>query len=414
MGRLLIVGASLAGLRAAQAARAAGHAGELVVVGAEPHRPYTRPPLSKELLAGAQDAAGCAFPSDDLDVTWRLGATAAGLDLDARELQLSGGERIGFDALVIATGCRARPWTGPGAQLDGLHTIRHLDDALALRAALTESPQPPRLAIVGAGFIGCEVAASARKLGLDHVTLIDIAPTPMPALGELLGERCAALHRAHGVELRLGIGIAALHGDARVREVELADGSRVAADVVVVALGAIPNTEWLAGSGLQLDPGVVCDEQLAAVGAEGVYAAGDVASWPHPLAGGERIRVEHWTNAAEQGTIAGRHAVAPPQERAPHAAVPSFWSDQYDVKIQAIGLPQRARRVQVAEATPEGDRFVAIGERDGRVIAALAFNGARRLPWYRRQIADGTAVEALLEQLAGDPKAFGPPLEAAA
>jgi len=405
--RLVVVGASLAGLRAAQAARAAGHDGELVVVGEERHPPYTRPPLSKELLQGAHDADACAFPADDLDVTWRLGETATGLDLAAREVALAGGERLAFDALVIATGCRARPWTGPGAELEGVHTIRRLDDAIALRAALTTRPAP-RLAIVGAGFIGCEVAASARGLGVD-VTLIDVAPQPMPALGPLLGEHCARMHREHGVDLRLGAGIAALRGDGRVEAVELEDGTRVEADVVVVALGALPNTEWLAGSGLTLDPGVACDAHLAAVGTSGVYAAGDVASWPHPLAGGERIRVEHWTNAAEQGTIAGRHAVAGEDgERAPHVAVPSFWSDQYDAKIQAIGLPRLARHVEVVEAAPEGDRFVAVGERDGRVVAALAVNGARRLPWYRRRVAEGITLDALRAELADDPKAFGP------
>ncbi len=406
--RLVVVGASLAGLRAARAARGAGHDGELVVVGAERHPPYTRPPLSKELLAGVQEADACAFPCDDLDVTWRLGEPATGLDLAAREVVLEGGERIGFDRLVIATGCRAREWTGPGAGLDGVHTIRDLDDALALRAALTAEPAP-RLAVVGAGFVGCEVAAAARALGLD-VTLVDVAPLPMPALGPLLGEHCARMHRERGVDLRLGAGIVALRGDGRVEAVELEDGTRIEADVVVVALGAIPNTEWLAGSGLELDPGVVCDAHLAAAGAPGVYAAGDVASWPHPLAGGARIRVEHWTNAAEQGTVAGRHAVAGDDaERAPYVAVPSFWSDQYDAKIQAIGLPRLAERVEVVERTPEGDRFVAVGERDGRVVAALAVNGARRLPWYRRRVADGVALDALREELAGDPKALGAP-----
>jgi NADPH-dependent 2,4-dienoyl-CoA reductase/sulfur reductase-like enzyme len=406
-GALVIVGASLAGLRAAQAARAAGHEGELVVVGEERHLPYTRPPLSKDLLAGLEEADACALPGADLDVTWRLGSRAEALDLGAREVRLAAGDAVPFDRLVLATGCRARPWTGPGAGLDGLHTLRHLDDALALREALAGGP---RLAIIGAGFIGCEVAASARKLGVD-VTLVDIAPAPMPALGELLGARCADLHRSHGVDLRLGTGIAALHGDGagRVAQVELAGGARIEADVVVVALGAIPNTEWLAGSGLQADPGVLCDEQLAAVGAEGVFCAGDIAAWPHPLAPGAPVRIEHWTNAAEQGTHAGRNAVAAPEDRRPYAAVPSFWSDQYDVKIQAVGFPRLAERMRICEQAPDGERFVAIGERDGRVVAALGYNGARRLPWYRRQVGESASAEDVLAAVAGDPKAFGAP-----
>lgn len=408
MAGLVIVGASLAGLRAAQAARAAGFDGELVIVGEERHRPYTRPPLSKELLGGTDDdLAACAFPCDDLDVEWRLGSAAVGLDVAAREVELAGGARVPYLTLILATGCRARAWTGPGAELDGLHTLRHLDDAVALRADLEGAR---RLVIVGAGFIGCEVAASARKLGLD-VTLIDIAPLPMPALGATLGERCAELHRAHGVDLRLGTGIAALHGDAdgRVTAVELADGARVEADAVVIALGAIPNSEWLAGSGLALEPGVVCDATLTVAGHDDILCAGDLAAWPHPLAGGARVRVEHWTNAAEQGTLAGRNALLAREERAPYTAVPSFWSDQYDVKIQAVGLPRQAERVTIAEASPEGDRFVAIGERDGTTVTALAFNGARRLPWYRRQVASGAAPDDVLAAVAADPKAFGAP-----
>jgi 3-phenylpropionate/trans-cinnamate dioxygenase ferredoxin reductase component len=408
-GPLVIVGASLAGLRAAQAARSAGHEGEIVLLGEERHLPYTRPPLSKEVLHKAADLESTAFPNTDtLEVTWRLGERATGVDLEQRTLALAGGEPLAFGRLIIATGCRARPWTGPGAGLAGLHTLRHRDDAVALGDALERGPH--RLAILGAGFIGCEVAASARKLGIE-VTLIDIAPLPMPALGELLGARCAELHRSHGVDLRLGTGVAALRGDAdgHVAAVELADGSRVDADVVLVALGAIPNTEWLDGSGLTLEPGVLCDDTLAALGAQDVFCAGDVATWPHPLAGGAHVRVEHWTNAAEQGTLVGRNAVVAPEERRAYTAVPSFWSDQYDVKIQVVGLPRQAQEVRVVEAAPEGDRFVAVGVRDGHVVAGLAFNGARRLPWYRRQIGEGATLDAVLDAVAEDPKSFGTP-----
>jgi len=339
---IVIVGASLAGLRAAQAIRKAGHAGAVVMVGAEKHLPYTRPPLSKELLHSEADPA---FPCDDLDVEWRLGTTATGLDPGRRELEL-GDERLRYDRLLIATGTRARPGNGV--------TLRNLDDALALKAALRHASS---LAVVGAGFIGCEVAASARKLGL-AVTLIDIAPQPMMALGPELGARCAELHRSHGVTLQLG------------------DPTPVEADVTVAALGAIPNIEWLEGSGLTLQRGVVCDEYLQAE--EHVWCAGDVTAWPHPLADGELIRIEHWTNAAEQGAAAARNLLG---DRTPYQAVPYFWSDQYDVKIQAAGLPHRAERFEYAE--PD----VALGYRGDRVVAAVTFNQPRKLMQQRRQLA---------------------------
>jgi NADPH-dependent 2,4-dienoyl-CoA reductase/sulfur reductase-like enzyme len=364
---IVIVGASLAGLRAAQAIRKAGHDGRVVVVGAEPHLPYTRPPLSKELL---HSTAEPAFPCDDLAVEWRLGTTATGLDLARRELEL-GEERLKYERLLIATGTRARPWPGAasrgGAEARPVFTLRDLDDALALKAALSRATS---LAVIGAGFIGCEVAASARKLGLD-VTLVDIAPQPMMALGPELGARCAELHRSHGVTLKLGAP------------------ADVDADVTVAALGAIPNTEWLRESGLTLQPGVVCDECLQAE--EHVWCAGDVTAWPHPLADGELIRIEHWTNAAEQGAAAARNLLG---DRTPYRAVPYFWSDQYDVKIQAAGLPHRAERVEMAE--PD----MAFGVRGERVVAVVTFNAPRKLMAYRRRLAEMPRLDTLMAELA--------------
>jgi NADPH-dependent 2,4-dienoyl-CoA reductase/sulfur reductase-like enzyme len=399
----VIVGASLAGLRAAQAARRRGWDDELVIVGEESHMPYTRPPLSKELLTTATAGVADHLLPAEVDATWLLGERATEIERGTRRLQLAGGEPLGYDRLVIATGCRARRWAGPGAELAGLHLIRRAEDALALRAALADGP---RVAIVGAGFIGCEVASSARALGLD-VSLFDIAPTPMPALGPLLGERCAALHRARGVDLRLGVGIAALHGDTgRVRAVELADGTRHEADVVVVALGAVPCTDWLAGSGLAVERGVLCDATLTVEGDPDLLAAGDVAEWPHPLAGGRPIRVEHWTNAAEQGAHAGRNAVLAATDREPYVGIPSFWSDQYGIRIQALGLPHLADRHHVVEETDDGSRLVAVAERDGLLIGVVAFDGARRLPYYRRQIGSPLDLDSLRAELAEDPRAL--------
>jgi 3-phenylpropionate/trans-cinnamate dioxygenase ferredoxin reductase subunit len=405
--RVVVVGASLAGLRAAQAVRAGGHDGELVVVGAEPQLPYTRPPLSKQLLAGEQTAEQCAFPCDQVDAEWRLGVAATGLDRYRRTVELADGDLLPYDRLILATGSRARPWPGAGADLEGVNTLRDLDDALRLREAL----QPgARLAIVGAGFIGCEVAATARKLGAE-VTLIDVAPHPMLPLGPELGARCADMHREHGVDLRLGVGVAKLAGRGRVEAVELSDGSRVEADAVLVGLGAAPNTDWLADSGLTLDPGVVCDATLTAAADPDVLAAGDIVSWPHPLAA-ELVRVEHWTVAAEHGGVAGRNALLDPAERKPHELPPYFWSDQYDVKIQAVGFPARADGLEVLESTPEGDRFVAAGARDGRLVGVIAFNAAKRLAWYRRQLAGRAAYDDVREAVLADEKALGAPVAA--
>lgn len=382
-GRVVIVGASLAGLRAAQAVRSAGHEGALVVVGDERHAPYTRPPLSKQLLAGEQEHADCAFPgADALEAEWRLGAAATALDRQRKVIALADGDAVAYDRLIVATGARARTWPD---QVEGVHTLRGVDDALALRAAL--DAKPSRLVIVGAGFVGCEVAATARKAGLD-VTLIDVAPRPLLPLGAELGERAAALHRAHGVDLRLSAAVAGL--DAR--GVDLASGERVDAEVVLVALGAIPNTEWLASSGLALDErgGVVCDGTLTSVADDDVLAAGDVVSWPHPLAGGDPVRVEHWTVAAEHGALAGRNAVIDAHERRAHVAPPYFWSDQYDIKIQAVGFPARGATLEIVEE--DGPRLIAEArDADGRLVGAIAFNNAKKLAAYRRELASAGA-----------------------
>jgi NADPH-dependent 2,4-dienoyl-CoA reductase/sulfur reductase-like enzyme len=406
---LVIGGASLAGLRAAQAARAGEFDGELVVVGEEIHRPYTRPPLSKELLAGEQELERVVLPSDTFEAQWRLGAPATRLDRARRRVALADGDELEYDRLILATGSRARRWPGAGGELDGVHVLRSLDDAIALRAALEERP---RVAVVGAGFIGCEVAQTARKQGLD-VTLIDIAPTPMLPLGPRLGEWCADLHRGHGVDLRLRTGVAALHGAGRIEAVELADGTRVEADLVVVGMGAQPNTDWLADSGLQLTPGLECDATLTSVGDPDILGAGDIVSWPHPLAGGDTIRVEHWTVAAEQGQQAGRNVLLDAGQRTPYDQPPYFWTDQYDTKIQSLGLPGRAERLELLEATGDGSRFVYGGERDGRLIGVIAINGARRLGSYRMALADPPAFDDLRADIAADARALGVPVATA-
>jgi NADPH-dependent 2,4-dienoyl-CoA reductase/sulfur reductase-like enzyme len=385
--RLLVVGASLAGLRAAQAARKAGFEGTLTVVGDEQHMPYTRPPLSKELITGAQTREQVALRFTDTEVDWRLGVAAVRLERAARTVVLADGTELGYDRLILATGCRARQWRGPGAELDGVHTLRTVDDSLALRAAIAPDT---RLVIIGAGFIGCEVAASAHKLGA-QVTVVDIAPHPMLPLGAELGARCGLLHERHGVEIRCGFGIEAIIGRTAVEAVALSDGTHVDADAVLLALGAEPNVEWLAGSGLETRAGVECDATLTTTADPDVLAAGDIAAWPQPLAGGQPMRIEHWTVAAEHGQAAGRNALLAPETREPHTAPPYFWSDQFETKIQSVGLPMLAERIEIVDEEPEAGRLLATGERDGQLIAAVGFNNARRINQYRVQLADAEA-----------------------
>ncbi|MER7367980.1 NAD(P)/FAD-dependent oxidoreductase [Nonomuraea wenchangensis] len=382
--RLVVVGASLAGLRAVEAARKSGFDGSVVLIGAEPHLPYDRPPLSKAFL----DGAGLpAFRTeevlrDELGVRLVLGAPATALDTAARVV--TAGEReFGYDALVIATGAAARTLPGTGG-LTGVHTLRTRDDALAVRSALDDGA---RTVVVGAGFIGSEVASAARKRGLD-VTIVEALPTPLVrAVGETMGRACGALHARNGTDLRCGTGVAAVEGDGRVERVRLTDGTVLPADLVVAGIGAVPATGWLAGAGLSLDDGVVCDETLF-TGAPGVYAAGDVARWHNP-AFGRHMRLEHWTSAAEQGATAARNALDPANAK-PYSTVPYFWSDWYDSRIQFVGVPA-TEEVRVVDGDPGGDRFVALYREDDRLAGALTLNGQTQIMKYRALIMRGAS-----------------------
>lgn len=407
--RVVVVGASLAGLRAAEALRGGGFAGRLTIVGDEVHAPYDRPPLSKAVLAGTADREDVVLASlAALDAQWRLGVAAVRLDLRCRRVVLADGTYETFDGLVLATGARARRL--PGAeQIDGVHVLRTLDDALQLRRALLTTSGP--VAVLGAGFIGSEVAAAAVALGR-QVTLVDAASLPMlAALGPDIARFCAALHRRHGVELRLATLIAGLettagdtgargrspHGTRRLSAVELADPDgpprRLPAELAVVGLGAVPNTDWLADSGLLLDSGVLCDQTLTVLGRDGpvagIVAAGDVARWPHPLFDGELVRVEHWSNAVAQAQAAaatllsGLTGQGAPR---PFSAVPSFWSDQYDVKVLSVGLPQLAADSRVLHGDPATGRFLVGFGRAGRLVGAAAVGLPGRLAAYRQLI----------------------------
>lgn len=393
--RVVVVGASLAAIRAADALRKAGYDGGIALVGDEERPPYDRPPLSKDVLAGARPPDSTRLHDDDrlaeLGIEWHLGRRAEHLDVGRREVEVAGGDVLTYDRLLIATG--ARPRTLPGTDgMAGVHTLRTLDDCEELRADLEARPQ--RVVVVGAGFIGAEVAATCRGLGLD-VTLVEMAAVPLErVLGERMGTVCAEVHREQGVDLRLGVGVEAISGTARVEQVTLADGTVLDADVVVVGVGVVPNTEWLEGSGLTLDDGVVCDATTLA--APGVCAAGDVARWPNPRFGGELMRVEHWDNAVEMGAHAARRLLADEADAEPYAPVPWFWSDQYDRKIQLAGRPRPDDRIEIVTGTVDERRFAAIYGRDGRLSAVLGFNRPRHVMQYRQLIADGASWDDAL------------------
>ncbi|MGW9497675.1 NAD(P)/FAD-dependent oxidoreductase [Streptomyces prasinus] len=380
MRRVVVVGASAAGLTAAEALRRAGHDGPLTLIGDEPHAPYDRPPLSHQILSGAWPAGRLPLRRDEdlaaLDLDLRLGTAATGLDLAGRAVRLADGSRVPYDGLIVATGVRPRRLPGEGA-----HVLRTVDDALALRDVLTPGT---RLVVVGAGFLGAEVAAVARGRGA-RVTLLEPSPVPLAhAVGAEVGAMLSRVHLAHGVELRTSVTVTEVTEDG----VRLAGGEVVEADEILVAIGSLPNTGWLADSGLTLGDGVVCDEYCEA--APGVYAAGDVARWYHPLFG-TSMRIEHRTNAAEQGMAAARNLLAEPEARTPFAPVPYFWSDQYGLRIQAYGHLRSHDEVAVVDGDMAERRFVAAYRRGGRLTGALAVGmppGTVRA--WRKAVADGT------------------------
>ncbi|MEU1180007.1 FAD-dependent oxidoreductase [Streptomyces sp. NPDC005820] len=381
MNRIVVVGASAAGLAAVETLRREGYDGILTLVGDEAHLPYDRPPLSKQLLASEweEDRLALRRPEDlaALGLDLRLGTAAHGLDVVERRVRLADGTALPYDGLIVATGVRPRRLPGEGA-----HVLRTLEDALTLRERLEPGC---RLVVVGAGFLGAEAAAVAWRLGA-LVTLLEPAAVPLAhAVGEDVGRVLSQAHRDRGVDLRCGVTVTEVTEDG----VRLADGAVVDADEVLVAVGSLPNTDWLAGSGLPVGDGVVCDEYLEA--ARGVYAAGDVARWYNPLFG-TAMRIEHRTNAAEQGMAAARNLLAAPEARKPFAPVPYFWSDQYDMKIQAHGFLRGHDEVAVVEGDLAAGRFVAAYRTGDRVSGALAVGMPPKAirPW-RQAIATGAA-----------------------
>jgi NADPH-dependent 2,4-dienoyl-CoA reductase/sulfur reductase-like enzyme len=386
--RAVVVGGSLAGLRAAEALRHVGHDGPLTIVGAERHLPYDRPPLSKQILTGK-------FGPDDIplhveegfDAEWILGTAATGLDIERRRLILEGGEDLPFDWLVIATGAHPRLLAATPPR-PGVHYLRTVDEAVALRDDMTGASQA---VVIGAGFIGLEVASSASELGLS-VSVVEVLPVPLEGpIGAKMGAAVAAWHRTRGVEIHTGVGIDRVVGGDGPEGVRLTDGRLLPADVVVVGVGVAPTTEWLEGSGIDLGNGVLCDERLRVLSGgrpvPGMVAAGDVARWAHP---GHRapIRIEHWTNAAEQGESAA-HTLAHDDAAPVYSPTPYFWSDQYGRKLQFVGRTEPGDEVTIIEGSLDEERFLAAYGRGGRLVAALGMRRPARIMALQKLIGEG-------------------------
>jgi 3-phenylpropionate/trans-cinnamate dioxygenase ferredoxin reductase subunit len=384
MRHVAIVGASLAGLSAADGLRRAGFEGTITVLDVQPELPPDRPPLSKQVLAGSMEPEAATQPQatrlDELDLDLHLGVAATALDAGRRELTLSDGRTLRADGLVIAAGASPRRLD---TTLAGVHVLRTLADSLAIRDALRAGPR--RVVVVGAGFIGAEVAATCREHGTE-VTMVEALERPMQrVLPGPIGGFVADLHRDHGVDVRLGVGVDAFEGGDRVERVRLADGSTVECDVVVAGIGVDPTVGWLEGSGLEVGNGIHCDATCLA--APGIVAAGDLAAWPNERYG-ETMRVEQWEHAIEQGEYAGRRLLAGDDPVEAFRPIPWFWSDQYDRKLQVAGRVGPDDEVRVVVGSLEERRFLALFRRGDRVAAVLGVNRPAQVVKVRMRLAD--------------------------
>lgn len=385
---IVIVGGGLAAVRTAEELRREEYTGPITIVSDETRPPYDRPPLTKDVLRGERDDTTLEPPEfyATRDIDLRLGCGARGVDTAAQTVTLADGTVLGYDQLVIATGLVPRRIPSLG-DVNGIRVVRSFEDSLVLRG---DAAAARRAVVIGAGFIGCEAAASLRKLGVD-VVLVEPQPAPLAGvLGEQIGELVARLHRANGVDVRSGVGVAEVRGAGHVESVVLADGAELAADLVVLGVGSRPATEWLEGCGIELGNGVLCD-LTGRTSAPNVWAVGDVAFWRGR--GGHEVRVEHWSNVVTQvrvmvPTMLGReslHDVAVP---------PYFWSDQYDVKIQCLGEPQATDTVHLVE--DDGHKFLAYYERDGVLVGVVGAGRPGKVMGARGKIATGAPISEVL------------------
>ena len=384
---VVIVGGGLAAARTAEQLRRSEYTGRITIVSDEVHLPYDRPPLSKEVLRKEVDDVALKPREwyDEKDITLRLGSAATDLDTAGQTVTLDDGTVLGYDELVIATGLVPRRIPA-FPDLEGIRVLRSFDESMALRGHASAARHA---VVIGAGFIGCEVAASLRSLGVD-VVLVEPQPTPLASvLGEQIGELVARLHRDEGVDVRLGVGVAEVRGQGHVDTVVLTDGTELTADLVVVGIGSRPATEWLEGSGIEVDNGVICDE-AGRTSAPNVWALGDVASWRD--ATGHQARVEHWSNVADQARVVVPALLG--QDVPTNVVVPYFWSDQYDVKIQCLGEPEANDVVHLVE--DDGRKFLAYYERDGVLVGVVGGGLPGKVMKVRAKIAAATPIAEML------------------
>ena len=403
-GTVVVIGASLAGLRAAEEVRHEGHTGPVVIVGEEIHAPYDRPPLSKQVLSGKWEVERTHHHTPDahdaLGLEFRLGRRATALDTGARTVACSDGTELAYDGLVIATGAATRSLQGTEG-MPGVWMLRTLDDCLGIKAGLAAAGDAPRVVVIGAGFIGSEVAATCHGMGA-QVTLLEAYHTPLArVLGDEMGRACADVHLANGMDLRCNITIDHLESDPGGPDpvvVWLDDGTRLPADVVVVGIGVTPSVDWLTASEITLENGVVCDGALFA--ADRVVAAGDVANWLRQSTG-RPTRVEHWTNAAEGGPAAARNLLVGSAAAVAYDPVPFFWSDQYASKIQMIGLPGPDDEVVVVSGSGTEGKMVALYRTGDRLGAVLSISQPAKLMGYRPLLAAGASFDEALAHARG-------------
>ena len=392
-GQIVIVGASLAGLRAAEALRDEGFTGSLTIIGDEPHEPYDRPPLSKQILKGWVPAGNTKLPRmRKVDADWKLGVAATGLDRINRQVILANGEKVPYDRLLIATGVRSRQWFNPEeAKLKGIFTLRTSDDAGRMQEAL--AAKPGRVLIIGAGFIGAEVASVCRELNL-NVTVVERADGPLVgALGGVIGDIAAEMQRDHGVDLRTGVSVEGFEGAAgHVRRARLSDKTTLDVDMVLASLGSIRNIEWLEHAGLATGFwGVACDAGCRAFDINGVvtdniFVVGDIARTPHVLFEYQFLSMEHWDNAVFGAAVAAHNMVSLEADRKPHLPLPAFWSGQFGVNIKGIGLPSFGDEIVFTQGSVKDRRFAAAYGRRGRIVGAVTFNNGKWLEYYGKLI----------------------------